>query len=140
MAIYINTAESIQLKCSPPLDLPICAGSKVECKCVVRGTNSITQWSFNSDAALCDGNGIHLSQTPPCDGEGVPASSGNCGPYLQAFNFNPTSGVSDSCTTSQLHILVDPTLQSVKLMCTDLTSMPPVDTAAVTLRVISELN
>eukprot|EP00731_Ephydatia_muelleri_P001287 Em0001g1287a len=76
-------------------------------------------------------------QTPPCDGEGVPASSGNCGPYLQAFNFHPTSGVSDSCTTSQLHILVDPTLQSVKLMCTDLTSMPPVDTAAVTLRVIS---
>ena len=52
------------------LKMPICAGSTVECTCVVRGTNSITQWSYYSDAGLCDGNGIHLSQTPPCDGEG----------------------------------------------------------------------
>ena len=129
--------RSPDLLCVPRMDTPMCPGTTLQCTCAMRGDTSITRWRLSISPPICPGNSISLPQTPPCAGEDVPTSMGHCGPLVVGRNVLNGS-LEASCTTSEVHITAHSSIDNMEVVCEDVSSSPPVGTAAGTVRVVGE--
>ena len=100
----------------------------------------MTRWGFTFPSTAgpdhCPGNLIVLPQTPPCAGEGVPASSVHCGPHLVGQNVPVPYG--NNCLVSQLDVVVNDSLDGMVVTCEDMTTVPPAGATALTVRIVGK--